>query len=716
MRIDHVLFFFTFLLIPLLNLYSSLSFAQNSEEILLLQLSGNEELVSIATGTPRLVSKAPAVTTVITAAEIESSGANTFKELLERVPGLHVITSKAKVQSPTYAIRGINTSQGPHTLILVNGVAITYLLTGSLPSGFQVPLAGIKRIEIIRGPGSAVYGADAFSGVINIISKTNKDINGSRVGVKAGSFNTRTIWGQYANEYSTGWNTTANIEFAKSDGDRDRIIDSDLQTILDAKYSTSASNAPGAMNTQYESLTTNLTLSKNNWTSHFNSWNRKLGTGAGFANVLDPTGFTRHDQYLFAISHEDKNWQPNLSIKTRLSYLYLNSKARLNIFPKGSILPISSDGNYDPVAPAGTVLFTDGYIGNPGRTEKTTNLDITSIYRGWKQQLWRFNFGTKKEISNGSSTQNFGPGVIDGTVSPIDGTLSDISGATSVYIPNSNRTVSYVSIQNEWHFVTDWNLTAGLRYDDYSDFGGTTNPRLSLVWDTRHNLTTKLLYGRAFRAPSFAELYSQNNPVLTGNSKLDPETINTYELVFDYRSTTSLSAVLNIFQYNAKGIIEFVDDDGIAGGSATAQNSKDQHAEGFELALKWQPTSKLNLIGSYAQNNAHDMQTKAYVADTPRKQIHFIGNWKFHSHWTTSIDTYRVMDRARPSNDSREKIDDYTWVNATLHGNNFINEWDITISVRNLFDTDAREPAPIEIKNDYPLEGRSVYFSISTEI
>ena len=68
-----------------------------------------------------------------------------------------------------------------------------------------------------------------------------------------------------------------------------------------------------------------------------------------------------------------------------------------------------------------------------------------------------------------------------------------------------------------------WELTAGLRYDDYNDFGDTWNPRLALVWAARHDLTAKVLYGQAFRAPSFTEFRLQNNPVALGNDELDPE-------------------------------------------------------------------------------------------------------------------------------------------------------------------------------------------------
>jgi iron complex outermembrane receptor protein len=78
-------------------------------------------------------------------------------------------------------------------------------------------------------------------------------------------------------------------------------------------------------------------------------------------------------------------------------------------------------------------------------------------------------------------------------------------------------------------------------------FPRSINPRLALVWEPRFNLTSKLLYGSAFRPPALHELYNKNNPSNTGNPDLDPETIDTYELVFDYRPTSRLRSIVNIF-------------------------------------------------------------------------------------------------------------------------------------------------------------------------
>ncbi|CAK0780863.1 hypothetical protein CCP3SC15_810013 [Gammaproteobacteria bacterium] len=92
---------------------------------------------------------------------------------------------------------------------------------------------------------------------------------------------------------------------------------------------------------------------------------------------------------------------------------------------------------------------------------------------------------------------------------PPDGSVIDYYDIQSHLLPHQRR-VDYLYAQDEWNLARDWTLTAGVRHDRYSDFGSTTNPRLALVWDATLNLTAKLLFGQAFRAPSFTEQYGIN--------------------------------------------------------------------------------------------------------------------------------------------------------------------------------------------------------------
>ena len=139
--------------------YTGFVFADIDEEEALLELYGDEELVSIATGNAQPISKAPAVASVITAADIREMGARDIDDVLETVPGLHV-SRRVVGNNPIYTFRGVYSEANPQVLMLINGISITNLFIGDRNQVWGgMPVESISRIEVIRGPGSAVYGA-----------------------------------------------------------------------------------------------------------------------------------------------------------------------------------------------------------------------------------------------------------------------------------------------------------------------------------------------------------------------------------------------------------------------------------------------------------------------------------------------------------------------------------------------------------------------------
>jgi iron complex outermembrane receptor protein len=170
--------------------------------------------------------------------------------------------------------------------------------------------------------------------------------------------------------------------------------------------------------------------------------------------------------------------------------------------------------------------------------------------------------------------------------------------------------------------------------------------------------------------------------------------------------------LFNIFHYEIDGLIDFVPDGN--GGSLTAQNAIDQKASGFELEARWQVSRSVRLFGNTAFQNAENKDTGDKIADAPRKQINLGGNWKLTPHWSSQLDAYAIMDRPRAAGDAREPVDDYNWVNLSIIGDKIFSNVSVQFAVRNLFDTDAREPGPAAIPNDYPLEERSAYIGVSS--
>lgn len=676
-------------------------------------LAFDEQFVSIATGGQKELSRAPAVASVITAEDIANMGALNLDQVLETVPGFHVTLSSVRL-TPVYSIRGIQSDIGPHVLMLVNGVPITQLWQGDRGPLSTLPVADIARVEVIRGPGSAVYGADAFAGVINVITKSADDINGSTVSATVGSFNTKLASILHGKKHGNV-DVAFSMQYSGTDGDDERVLDADAQTFWDNLFSTGASLAPGPLDTRGKRLDTRLELGLGNW--QLRAWNwrqRDMGVGPGLAQALDPGGYAKINNWLLDAAYHDHDLAPGFDVEARVSYMDINSASEQTLFPPGTVLPIDSSGNLNPVTPAGMVLFTDGMIGNPEIYEQHSRADAALFWTGLENHRWRFAAGTLYAKLQGKETKNYGPGVINGTEGVVDGTLTDVGDTSYIYAPDKDRTVYYLSVQDEWYVASDWDLTAGIRYDHYSDFGETFNPRAALVWHPSYNLSTKLLYGQAFRAPSFQELYVQNNPIKQGNKDLKPERIKTLELALDYQHTFNQRYTASVFTYQVDDQIVYVP---TGAGAPQADNVGQQKGSGFELEANWAATDDLDITANYAYQKPKDKTNHDDAPDSPQQQLFLGANWHFLPNWHFNVQANRVMQRARAYNDTRAKVEDYTMVDVAIRRTDILDHWGASLKITNVFDVASSEPSPSEVAlfvpNDYPLAGRAYYASVN---
>lgn len=673
--------------------------------------------ITTATGNSTPLDRAPATASVITAAEIEAMGARNLDEVLETVPGLHVSLSSLSRLDSVYSIRGIHTGFNPHVLLLMNGVPVQFSVQGGRPVMFRYPVTNIARVEVIRGPGSAIYGADAYSGVINVITKDASMIDGTEFGVGYGSFNQAELWTLGKTEWQD-WAFTYNLTYQHSDGDSNRTVDVDFQSFLDSipSFNSSASLAPGSLSTRYEILNTHLSANSKHWSINLWSWNSNdSGVGAGAAQALDHRGGDDSDLFLIDTTYKTVDKFDHWDFQIRLSYQYYNTEAQFNLVPEGTVIPIGSDGNLDFMNGV-LVSFPDGFIGNPGGVTQDSQIDFVSIYTGLENHRFRFAQGLRHQSLDSRETKNFGPGVIDGSQSVVDGGLTDVSDSSFVFVKDTSRRTEYLSIQDEWHFASDWDFTAGVRFDNYSDFGVTTNPRVALIWAAHEKITTKFLFGRAFRAPSFAEQFNANNPIVLGNENLDPEVIHTHEFALSFEASPTLHSNLSIFYYKAKGMIEYIPDALAAGNRA--QNARDQNGKGFEWEVNWDVFANLRIRSSYSWIDARDDVTDNKIADAPGQQISLNSHWDVSENWSLNAILNRVENRSRLDRDLRDDIDDYTLLDLTLRYKPSKSGFGVTFTVRNAADEDAREPSGADNANlgimtdDYPLEGRSIWADI----
>jgi len=661
---------------------------------------GDKDFISIATGRSQPIARAPAVASVITPDDIKLMGATDLDQILETVPGLHVSYAGGGLQ-PIYVIRGIHSEFNPQVLVLINGVPITNQYLGNRSQVWGgMPVNNITRIEIVRGPGSAVFGADAYAGIINIVTKTSLDLEGTEFGVRTGSFNTKDAWMLHSGNINNV-EAAFSLELHNTNG-YEKIIDSDAQTGFDALFGTTASLAPGSVNMERDNIDARLDLSHGDWKFRMGYQARRNGgTGTGGAQALDPVGDGDSDRINADISYHTSTLFDNWDVTTQLSYFDITAKTDLVLYPPGAATPLGA--------------FPDGVIGNPYVYERHTRLGFSAFYTGLDHHQIRlgtgFNYG---DMYKTKETKNFI--LLAGGLPVPLGSVVDVSDdPASVFIQPHDRENYYAFVQDEWSFMPDWDLTAGIRYDHYSDFGDTVNPRLALVWQTKYNMTSKLLYGRAFRAPSFAELYNINNPVAIGNINLDPETIDTIELAFNIQHTNEFQTGLNLFNYKMSDIIRFIPDDPLNPLSAiTAQNTGDQTGRGFELEATWDAARDVTLTGNFAFQDSKDEDTDSDAANAPQRQLYVRADWEFRHDWTLNGQANWVADRKRAAGDVRPEIDDYTTVDMTLRHKPENSSWEFAFSGHNILDEDVREPSPAPglIANDLPLAGSSYHLEV----
>ncbi|GAI40874.1 unnamed protein product, partial [marine sediment metagenome] len=175
-----------------------------------------EKIVITATRTPHLLKDVPVSTTVITEKEIEQTGASTVAEALENVAGMRVTAYGGPGSLTTAHIRG---SAAHQVLVLMDGRELNSAASGTVDLGF-LPVQNIERIEVVRGPFSSLYGANALSGVINIITKPAPEKRQTEIRASYGTYETSEYTLTHGGKLDkTGYSLTAKL--GDSAGDRE---------------------------------------------------------------------------------------------------------------------------------------------------------------------------------------------------------------------------------------------------------------------------------------------------------------------------------------------------------------------------------------------------------------------------------------------------------------------------------------------------------------
>lgn len=561
----------------------------------------------------------PAVTTVVTAEEIESMGVTSLSEVLSRVAGIHV-TRRSQHNSRIFYTRGIASELGSQTLFMINGIPVNSPIRGN----FQViwggfPIHAVEQIEVMRGPGSSLYGANALSGVINIKMKDAASLE-SELGLTVGQNNTYNGWFSDVASFA-GFEWFYNVEHHESDGVSPKV-GRDFQTQLDEQFDEvfeagglpynpeDLSLAPGQSDTTFK--VSNVWVSGSNSVLDVNvGWQRRhnVGQGIGSLDALDPYGKLGAYRHFVQLTSKAMPITQNTRLSYDLAYVGEGQRVEgvLRLLPKGANLG----------------AFPDGVLASPEFDESRVSGEF-SIHHVVNQSIDAvLGVGRAHEsIDNVNENKNFGEGL-----RPLPTGYTDVSGNENlVNLPKVDRDISYLFFESLVTVQDDIDITVGARLDDYSDFGSVTSPRASLVWMPNFSTTFKLTYGKAFRAPSFSDLHSMNNPVVNGNPALNPEKIDSIELSVEYLPTNRTKAKLTAFHYELKDFLELTMHPNMQS-KLTTENLGHFEGDGveFEYACDWNEAIDWQANITYVDvDNMDDTDKVSRMAGAPNWQS-FIG-------------------------------------------------------------------------------------------
>jgi iron complex outermembrane receptor protein len=649
--------------------------AEASETQAELQLLYDEQALVTATKRSTPLRKAPAIATIITAGEIRNMGARNLLDVLKMAPGIGISTNVWGVNM--IEVRGIRTSMNDKILVMIDGHSLNRNINGSAlyQLADTLPVENIRQVEVVRGPGSALYGNSAFVATINVITRDADEIDGLETKIGGGSFDT--FHGNLIDAVTSGDKLAASgsLDYYRSNGP-------ELRVESDGLRGTPISMAPGSAHLDAKQTDAFLKVVYGDLSFRGHYLTSRKGYYIGMGYALTDDQYSDKENYWGELTY-DLHLSSALSARMKLSYDHFSQDPRVKIFPNGF------GGG-----------FPQGMVGNPQVKDRTFGTEIQVDWAPFKgNQLVAGLAYEDMQQYYVKQMANFNP-LTYADIGPFQ-EVADWNRETS-------RQIWAIYLQDEWQLLDKLNLTAGVRYDHYSDFGSTVNPRAALVWNLLDEVDLKLLYGRAFRAPSFQELYDINNPVVLGNPALKPERIETWEAGATYRLSRALNIDLNYFHSAIDNLI--TKDSSTT--PALEQNIGKSRTQGVELGLNGSAFTTLQWRTTYAWQDPRDDITGQRLPYVPSHRATGSLNYGLTRYVTLHGDLHWTGPRPRDTGDTRAEMPDYTTVDMAVTAHDFLEGLEMQVAVHNLFDTRYSDPdtsgAAQKIPGDFPREGISV--------
>ena len=482
--------------------------------------------ISAAAKYEQRAGEAPAAVTIVTAADIAQHGYQTLDQVLAGVRGFYTSYDR----NYTYiGVRGFSrpTDFNNRILLLLNGHPVNEIVYGTAGAGtdFGVNLDAVERIEIVRGPGSALYGNNAMLAVINVVTQTGRDVDGLRATVQGGSFGGITAGATGGESFDNGVDVFVSAEVGRIDG----------HDLFFPEYQDSSATAGVATRLDWDRfghVFTRASFRGLSVQARATARRKGIPTGAYGTTFNDPAARTLD------------SWQ---SVVVKFDQPI---SAATQIVLRGSLDRYTYRGWYP-----GEVLEEDATRAEWLGAEARLVWDPRPEHR----------------LTLGSEF--------------LHGPRADYrmwSGTETLFDANYPFDVWSLYAQHEFHASSWLTLTGGVRHDAHTDMPASTTPRAAAVVNPLPGAILKILYGEAFRVPNVYERHYSADDFKT-NRLLTREQIRTSEIAWEQRISSAWFGTVSLYRYDIDGLIDTAVDQ--ADSLLHFVNRDEVHADGVEIEV-----------------------------------------------------------------------------------------------------------------------------------
>nr|CRH07086.1 putative TonB-dependent receptor [Candidatus Magnetococcus massalia] len=665
-------------------------------------LSMLDQLTDLATKTRMNADHVPGIVTVLEGRDLELQGAHTVWDALQRVAGIQqrVDFMGAKVAS----VRGMGADTVSGVKPLLNGINVNDPFR-NMDWLMDMPIEQVERIELIRGPGSAVHGEYAYGGVLNIVTKKQ----GTRLFGSHGRYNSWTGGGNYDWQSDSGY-LGFNVSFSatRTDG-ADSLVEEDTLATRLAGLNAGVSNAPGPANQDYRTKHLVAQANYRDFTLAMHWLDRKNGDHYGFL-----AGLPEPDEGLVEFTHtlgfdlsQKRSWNPELNLEWHVGWQHYTHHADLNFFP-GPFIWLNPD--------ATTILFNEGVTSQFGHNGQRVYGKAELTWRGWQDHTLLAGIElSKSRVIDSTVRVRFDPQTLIGSTN-----YQTYQGSEVPYIDeDGRRTLTSLYLQDEYRFDPQWRLTVGGRYDRYAEagIGDHFSPRVGLLWEMDDHNLFKFHYAHGFRPPMV--YYATTDPSLV------PESVDSVELSYLYHRPDFSSRITGYWMKVQDLIMSSV----LTTSTDAFTNYPKALQQGVELEATWKPQQNLKIaanatlqrgrLKSYDGSWYNRVSTLGVMANLDL-------TWSPRQDHLYHLYLHHKGEEERWTQDSRPSMDGYTtldlaasWLHVGYPG------LTMKMGIKNVADSDVRVSSSLTndllgnlvptIRHDFPLAGRTWWLGMSVD-